>query len=221
MMVRNNIWLILGALLVLLCSLAAGFAIDPSNFGSNVLAELAGAVVSIGVAIWVVERLLEQDRRQRWSLVEEQTIRTLRLAIVKGALPLYLHLPAPRPSDADPYMNDGAGRLGDALGNLGKALREHRAEDLRPDPLRDVLRQIGTHMDFIRDVVMQRLLTVAPDPELIRRLTMLDATYEDLDLDAWLEEQFGSRTDQTTQRMAELAVSMSEVAAYLDRLETG
>jgi hypothetical protein len=217
-MIRNNAWLIAGAVLVLASSLLAGFWLDPRSFGSNALAELAGVVVGIGVAILVVERLLDQDRRARWRLVEAQTIETLRLSLMKGALPLYLHLPTPRPFDADPYthLNKDVGDMGEALKNLAAALRQHEITDLKPDPLRKVLDSTALHLNFIRDIIMQRLLAVGPDPELIKRLAILDSTYERLDLAAWLGERFGSRPGETRDRMADLADSMSDVVVYLD-----
>ncbi|HET8955637.1 MAG TPA: hypothetical protein VFN18_08260 [Solirubrobacterales bacterium] len=215
-MIQRNAVLIAGACLVLLLSLAVGIGLDPSSFASNLSAEMVGVVVGIGVAVLVVERLVDQDRRARWRLVETQTIATLRFALVKGALPLYLHLPAQRPMEADPFMNKGVGKLGAALENLSAALRADEPTDLKPDPLRGVLDNIAPHLNFVRDIVMQRLLTVGPDPELIRRLAKLESTFEDLDLAAWLDERFGSRPGETTQRMANLADSMKDVVVYLD-----
>lgn len=215
-MIRNNAKLISGACLALALCLAAGFWLDSSSFAGNVLAELAGVVVGVGVAVLVVERLVDQDRRARWRLVETQTIRTLRFALVKGALPLYLQLPAPRTPEADPFAMEEADMLGEALQNLAAALREREDTGPERDLLRSLLDSVGPHLDFVRDVIMQRLLTVGPDPELIKRLAVLDSTYENLDFDAWLEERFGSRADQNTQRMAELADSMGEVITYID-----
>src|SRR6185436_4563555 len=107
------------------------------------------------------------------------------------------------------------------LESLAAALRGHEVTDLKPDPLRDVLERIGPHLNFARDVVMQRLLIVGPDPELVKRLAILDATYENLDFDAWLEEMFhGSRPGQIFERMAKLADSMGEVVRYLDSSRT-
>jgi hypothetical protein len=193
-----------------------GLALDPSGFGSNLLAEMVGVVVGIGAAVLVVERLIDRDRRERWQLVEEQTIANLRLALVKGALQLYQHLPKPRPMEADPLMNRAVGKLGDALEKLSSLLRADESMDLSPDSLRRVLDNIAPQLDFVRNGVMQRLLTVGPDPELITLLTKLEATFESLDLAAWLAEHFGSRPGDTTQRMAELADSTKDVVMYLD-----
>ncbi len=208
--------LIVGSCLVLALILAAGFRFDLGNFGSNALAELAGVVASVVAAVLVIERLVDRDRRSRWQLVEAETLKTLRFALVKGALPLYLHLPSPRPPNAEPYGMNEDGKLGEALRNLGAALREHEDLSFKPDRLRPVLDRVAPHLNFIRDSVMQRLLTVGTEPELIRRLALLESTFEDLDFDAWLDEEFSSRPNENAQRMAGLADSMGEVVDYLD-----
>lgn len=205
-----------GAGVVLVAAVAAGFAIDASSFESNLLAELAGAVVGIGIAILVVERILDEDRRARWNLVETQTIETLRFALVKATLPIYLHLPAPRPPEADPLSMEEAGNLEEGMRELAGALRGHRSMDLEPTPLRKMLETIAAQIEFIRDNAMQRLLTVGADPELVKRLAMLEAVYERLDYDAWLEEKLGSRIDETTHRLADLVDSVRQVVTHLD-----
>ncbi|HEU4706031.1 MAG TPA: hypothetical protein VFS64_02455 [Solirubrobacterales bacterium] len=199
-----------------MAAVAAGFAIDASSFESNLLAELAGAVVGIGIAILVVERILDEDRRARWNLVETQTIETLRFALVKATLPIYLHLPAPRPPEADPLSMEEAGNLEEGMRELAGALRGHRSMDLEPTPLRKMLETIAAQIEFIRDNAMQRLLTVGADPELVKRLAMLEAVYERLDYDAWLEEKLGSRIDETTHRLADLVDSVRQVVTHLD-----
>jgi hypothetical protein len=208
--------LIVGSSLLLAVILAAGFRLDLGNFGSNLLAELAGLVASVVVAILVIERLVDRDRRARWRLVEAQTLKTLRFTLVKCALPLYLHLHDPRPLEANPYGVHQLEPLDERLRNLAAALRKREDRKLKPDPLRPVLESIAPHINFIRDSVMQRLLTVGAKPELIRRLALLESTFEDLDFDAWLDETLSSRPGENAQRLAELTDSMRDVVAYLD-----
>lgn len=218
-MLRRNATLVAGACLVLALSLGTGFWLDADSFESNVLAELAGVVLGIGVAVFVVERLVDRDRRARWHLVATETIKTLRFALVRAAMPLYLQLPAPRPNDADPFTMYRSGKLGDGLRALSAKLRDaepRSPEELKPGLLREVLNDVAPHLDFIQDMIMQRLLTVGPDPELIKRLAVLESTREDVDHAAWIDERFGSRPGQNTERMADLVDSIRDVVTYLD-----
>jgi hypothetical protein len=167
-MVRRNPRLFAVACSILAISLGIGLWLDTGGFAGNLLAELAGVVVGTIIAVLVVERLLDQDRRARWSLVEEQTIRTLRFALTKAAMPLYMALPTPRPPNADPVTMDEAGLLGKALTNLSVALGDDLPEGFKPAPLRETLASVDPHVVFIRDSVMPRLLTVGPDHRLRR-----------------------------------------------------
>jgi hypothetical protein len=205
-----------GSGLIVTSGLAMGFKIGLNGFGSNVLAELIGVVAGIGVAILVVERLLDRDRRSRWRLVEVETIETLRFALVKAALTLYLHLPAPRSTTAHPYVMHKQGRLDEGLQNLTAELRDYEAEVFTSDSFRELLDSVAPYLNFVRDSVMQRLLTVGPDPELIKRLAMLESTFEDLDFHAWLDDRLKSRPGQPMRRMAKLVDSMRDVVAYID-----
>jgi hypothetical protein len=207
---------IVGSSLLLAAILEAGFRLELGHFGSNLVAELAGVVASVVVAVLVIERLIDRDRRARWGLVEAQTLKTLRFTLVKGALPLYLHLHDPRPPEANPYGMYQSEPLDEKLRNLAAALREREDKKLKPDPLRPVLESIAPHINFIRDSVMQRLLTVGAEPELIRRLALLESTFEDLDFAAWLDENLNSRPGENAQRLGTLADSMRDVVAYLD-----
>jgi|GEM_PF-5772585 len=208
--------LIVASCLVLAGILAAGFRLDLGNFGSNVLAEFAGLVASVVVAVLVIERLVDRDRHARWQLVEAQTLKTLHFTLVKAALPLYLHLHDPRPPEANPYGIYQSERLDERLRNLAAALCEREDRGVKPDPLRPVLEAMAPHVNFIRDSVMQRLLTVGAEPELVRRLALLESNFEDLDFNAWVDEKLGSRPGQNAQRLANLVESMRDVATYLN-----
>ena len=171
---------------ILAAAVAVGFALDAEAFAGNLLAEAAGVVASVVLAVLVVERLLERDRRARWRLVSEQTARTLRFALVKASVPMYLALPSPKPHGADPRTAEDAGTLADGLVELEDGLRtfgEH--EELKQLRLADVLVETRPHLQLALGEVMPRLLALGRDPGLIQRLMAIEAALQALDYRVW------------------------------------
>ena len=169
-----------------------GLVVGGGAFAENVAAELIGVLAGVALALVVVDRLVERERLARWRLVAGETENTLRFAMVKAGLELYMLLPAPRPGDADPFSSDLTGELPCAFRRLSQELRamagsENAVEDAPPLML-DIVRP---HVEVIRDAVMPRLLTIGPDRELIRRLARMEAAFENLGYEAWLDNRFG------------------------------
>jgi hypothetical protein len=73
--------------LVLLGLIAAGtvywgFSQDGFEFGSNLLAEVAGIALSVLIAILAVDALVERRRRQRWAAVRQATLNSIHTHII-------------------------------------------------------------------------------------------------------------------------------------------
>src|SRR4051794_15661195 len=93
-------------------ALAVGFALDYKGFAGNLLAEVAGMLGSVLLAVLVIDALVERDRAQRWALVADETLEALRFALERATMPFFLRLPAPRPAMANPTSMALAGAPG-------------------------------------------------------------------------------------------------------------
>ena len=177
-------------LAVALAAIVGGFVLDFRGFAGNALAELAGVIFSVLLAVFVVDRSIDRHRRARWSLVSEQTAQTLDDAIVRAALVLYLRLEAPRPSSADPFTMRMVSRdqLGTALRQLAVQLGalDHRELARTEEWLPDVEKQI----QVVRGAVMPRLFALG-EANLVAAVAGVEGAYNDLMHEIWLGESFG------------------------------
>jgi hypothetical protein len=175
------------AVIVIVLALAGGFALDAKGFATHLLAEVVGVLASVLLAVFVVDVLVEREQARRWDLVAVETTTALRFAIIRAGLDVYLMLPAPRPTTADPYtMGLGEhGELTAALRSLADAVRE--TQDL--GHLSDAVGGLRPHLALVRDGVMPRLLAIGQH-ELVARLAALEGSFQDLEHAAWLNERF-------------------------------
>jgi hypothetical protein len=208
---RRLAWVSLVGLLGLLL---AGFAVDAKGFAGNLLAEVIGIVVSAFIAVLLVDRFVEAERKARWQLVADVTKETLRFAVVKAALPIYLQLQAPRPPNADPFVMNEAGDLDGGLRTLSSELRRQAEEATHREPdLGEIARNVLPNTNLIRDVVLPRLILIGAEPDLIRPLVELEDSIERLKYDLWVEERFGLPSSALLKDLAELVDGFTSVAS--------
>lgn len=193
-------------------SLLIGFCLDRKGFAGNLLAEVVGVLASVLLAVFVVERAVEQDRAKRWGLVSAETTTTLRLTIVRAAHSIYLVLPAPRPPTADPYTIGllVEGRLPQTLHLLARQVEDGHLVSTGLD----VVGGLEDYMALIRSGVMPQLLAIG-ERELVATLTALENAYQELVHAAWLEERFGPTTG-IQPATAALVDALAEVSAVID-----
>ncbi|HEX5609818.1 MAG TPA: hypothetical protein VFX45_06980 [Solirubrobacterales bacterium] len=200
-----------GAAFLSAAALLLGFALDPRAFLGNLLAEVVGVLVSVLLAVLVVERIIERERLRRWDLVSEQTTLTLRFAIIRAGVHVYLRLPAPRDPDADPYtlglLQDNL--LTSALDRLATATRKQNLPGIA-----DLVSLLSPQMQLIRSGVMPQLLAIG-NHNLIARLAALESAFQDLEHTAWMTEQFGGLA-QTPDDVAGLVEAMARVSEGID-----
>ena len=204
---------------------AGGFAFGVDGFAGNLLAETVGVLVSVLLAVLVVERLIERDRRTRWHLVSEQTARTLRFALVKASLPIYLALPSPKPFGADPRTAEDHGTLADGLIELERGLHAFgENEELKRLELTGVLEAARPHRQLALGEVMPRLLALGRDPGLIQRLMAIEERLQSLDYRLWSVTLVGGGTlgpgrlthRETVDGLADLVATFHAVVRQLD-----
>jgi hypothetical protein len=182
-----------GAATVALAAIVVGFLLDAKGFGDNALAGLAGMIFSILLAVFVVDRLLDEARARRWSLVSAETVETLQFSFVRAGLSLYLRLPAPRPAAADPYTMAIAGpaELAGALQLLGTHLRKLSDDDLARDD-HWFPPEIEQEMALVRDGVMPRLLILG-EADLVGAVARVEGRFQNLLHGAFLAQRFGGQ----------------------------
>jgi hypothetical protein len=192
--------------------LAAGFAIDARGFLGNLLAELVGIVSGALLAIFIVERILERERSRKWDLVSEQTIATLRFALVRAGHHVYLLLPVPRDPDADPYTLGllQKNRLADALSTLAASVRKRPDLEIEGD----VAKSLEPHLELIRGGVMPQLVAIGKH-DLIARLAVVESAFQDLQHTIWLNEKFG-HLNKSSEAVATLVDSLAQVSEVVD-----
>ena len=208
--------LVVAAVAVFGGALIPGFALDVKAFGQHLIAELVGLLASIVVAVFIVDVLVERERARRWELVAAETTASLRFAIIRAALDVYLLLPAPRPTAADPFTmsETGTGSLAAALSTLAGSIE--MAGEIR---LGDALSALRPHLAIVRNAIMPRLLTIGQH-ELIARVAVLERKLHDLEYTVWLEQRFGNLPD-TKRELAEVLVALAHVSELADERATG
>jgi hypothetical protein len=208
--IRNGRFLVAASAAVGLAALAVGFKLDSKNFAGNALAELAGLILSVLVAVLIVDRLVAQDRRRRWDLVSTQTIDTLHFALTRSGLALYLRLPTPRPPTADPFTMGIAGPSGlaRALQDLAPYIRA--LDDSALGSPANWLPEVEEPIRLIREGLMPRLLAIG-DPEVVAVASSVEGRFQDLLHAVWLSNRFGG--EQIASAAADLCEAMGAAVA--------
>ncbi len=199
------------ALLIVLLAVGTGFMLDARGFAGNLLSEVAGILIGVLLTVFVIDALIARERTRRWRLVSTETLATLRFAVIRAGLEIYLLLPAPRPPRADPFTSSLSGRdaLADSLRALGDAIKNATSE---LDP--DIAARLRPHLGVLRDGVMPRLLTIG-EHDLIARLAALEGAVQELEYTVWLDGRFGN-SGGLALSLASVAETLADVAAIVD-----
>jgi hypothetical protein len=203
-------------LAVALAAFAAGFMLDAKGFLGNLLAETVGVVVSVLLAIFIVEKIVERERAKRWALVSNETIASLRFAVVQAGHHVYLLLPAPRDPEADPYTLGllQRNRLSSALRLLATRIRERHSLAIEAK----VASGLRPYLEFIRGSVMPQMLAIG-EHDLIARLAAVESAFQDLQHAVWLEQQLG-HLQHSPNIVAKLIDALANVSQAIDSAET-
>jgi hypothetical protein len=88
---RHRAWVFGSALIAI--ALAAWGLLCFDHFGEHVLAEGIGIAASVPVTVLVVEAILDRRRSEHWSVVREQTGKTIETLVQQAAFDLHVALP--------------------------------------------------------------------------------------------------------------------------------
>jgi len=198
--------------LIAVVVLAGGFAFDSKGFFGNLLAEVVGVLGSVLLAILIVERVIERERAKRWDLVADETIATLRSAVIRASHRVYLLLPPPRDPNADPYTLGllQQNQLTAALRQLAQQIRRHPSLAIEDKVSTDLQPQL----ELIRGSVMPQLLAIGKH-DLVARLAAVESAFQDLLHTTWLAHQFG-HLRQAPEKVADLVDALAGVSEAID-----
>lgn len=213
------------SVMVAAAAIVTGFMLDAAGFAGNLLAEVAGLLLGVLLAVLIVDVLIERERARRWDLVAAETETNLRLAMIRAGLDVYLLLPVPRPPAADPYTMSQAGPhgLSEALRALADAVRAEPSLQRDsgatggPEPLA-VVEALKPHLELIRTAVMPRLIAVG-EHDLIARLAFLEGAYQELEHSAWMADRFGGWT-QLAVDLGKVIDALSDVSEMTETVNT-
>ncbi len=164
---------------------AAGFVFSPDGFLGNLLAELAGILVGVALALTIAENLAQRRHHEQWARVRRQTLRSLCGYIESIAFDFAMSLPG-QPLDVrtnahwiDYPTADEVEAACQGLRSLeGQLAEDAEALAEQPDLTKSSSRALFDETDHdllsIRDVLAPRVLTLDADPDLSRLLGDLE-----------------------------------------------
>ena len=208
--------IVLGVVIVV-ASVATGFALDANSFALHMLSELAGIVGGILLGALYVDALLERERKKRWREVSASTAETLRFATVKATQSIYLLLPTPRNPDADPFVANEAGHLSVGLRRLESALGDNAfvVTGLGVNAPA-ALATFEPRLRVIREVILPRMLAVGVVPKLVSALLAVESAQEMLDYNVSMDETFGTPASLLVEDLKRVVGSLAALAEELD-----
>lgn len=170
--------------LLALIFIIVGFSVDKKGYTSNILAEIAGLFISVVVAILLVERFTEGQRKKRWERVRKLTHRSISHHLSNILLELFNHFPMPDHSPITAILDSRDqpnSNTIDAINNIieqmknslqqGKVIAESSVE---------YFNAIKWDISQIRHDLMPRVIQSSEDQNLIDGLVELNDTIQDL-----------------------------------------
>jgi len=182
-------WLILASILVIVVACGVGFYMDAPAYLGNILAELAGAVLGVFLALLVVERFVRHQRKSQWQTVRELTYRAIAGHLCDVAMNMWTHF-AVAMTDYGNLHSIGAGRnrpsietakaMASLLKRLEKVPSKVYKDRSRSDVAVEYYEAVKWDIEQIRNVLVPRLIESAEEQDLINALVEFDDAALDL-----------------------------------------
>jgi hypothetical protein len=200
---KTTIPLVVGALLLV----ALGFAVSRSGFAGNLIAEAIGILISVAIALTLVEDLVRRRRREEWSRVRRQTLRSLcgyiediafRYAMALPDSPLDIRTNAHWASfpDSDAVEAACQGFLELEQQMKTNAPRLASQPDLDASSSKNLFAEFKDDFAPIRDVLTPRIMSLDDDPELSLLLMELEEASRRWNLVLPAIEEWGVRDEE-------------------------
>lgn len=190
----KNIILISISLVLALIFIVIGFLFDVKDYSINILAELAGLFIGIIVAILLVDRLTENQRKKRWARVRELTHRTIAHHLSNIILELFNHFPLPDQQivativkNRDKPSSQIINTLNIIIEQIKHLLQENKISNLSAI---DYYNAIKWDVSQIRLDLIPRVMQSSEDQNLIDALVEFDDTTQDVQTAVVTQKQF-------------------------------
>ncbi len=162
----------------------SGFFYDTQGFVSNILAEITGLFLGIVVAILLVDRITENQRKKKWERVRQISHRTIAHHLNNIVLELFNHFALTKDNSIITPLNNTD--LSDTYQkpNLNKVIQQIKKlmalEQIQPESVRAYFNAIKWDIAQIRSDLMPRIIQSSDQQELIDALIEFDDLMQDL-----------------------------------------
>ncbi|MEO0091578.1 MAG: hypothetical protein ABIK61_02555 [candidate division WOR-3 bacterium] len=190
----KNIILISISLILALIFIVSGFLFSSKDYAINILAELAGLFISIIVAILLVDRLTENQRRKRWARVRELTHRTIAHHLNNIILELFNHFPLPDYRAITTIVkscDQPNPKIIDVLNTTIRWIKDLLERNKIPtSSAADYYNAIKWDVNQIRFDLIPRVMQSSDNQNLIDALVEFDDTMQDIQTAVVMQKQF-------------------------------
>lgn len=204
-------------LLLASVALSVGFAVWGmlafDEFAPHLIGELIGISASIPVTVLVVEAILNRRRDETWSLVREQTGRTIEGLVQQAAFDFHVALPEEQRHEVPSPVVVPAGGHASTLRKIARGLRG-RENDSDPAVIR-LHDALGQPLYHLVDRMGPRI-HASGDPELVRRFGALEEQTWAWQRDRALYEDL--RVEALWTNAADVAEAMADLVEYAHRI---
>jgi len=104
---RNGRYVVFTSSLVFVACLIAGLRLDPRSMFVNLLAGLGCVALGVPIAIWVVDRYIQNATHARWARVDEMTHRAIATHLCDAMVQLLIDTPALKDFRPMPLIQEG------------------------------------------------------------------------------------------------------------------
>ncbi len=180
----KNSFFILILLVLALFFIVAGFLLNVRDYAINILAEMAGLFIGVIVAVVLVDRLTENQRRKRWARVRELTHRTISHHLVNIMLELFNHFPLTNHRITATLLTSRdhlEPKMIEALNNIINQIKDLlTANKITNQSAFDYYHAIKWDVNQIRFDLIPRVMQSSDNQNLIDTLVEFDDTIQDI-----------------------------------------
>ncbi|MCX7785144.1 MAG: hypothetical protein N2201_02805 [candidate division WOR-3 bacterium] len=180
---KNSLF-ILVLIVLALVFIIIGFSLNVKDYAINILAEMAGLFIGVIVAVLLVDRLTENQRKRRWARVRELTHRTISHHLSNIILELFNHLPLSRCPEILAILENRDQpnlKVIDALNNITEQIKNLLQDNkILMQPVIDYYNTIKWDVNQIRLDLIPRVMQSSDDQDLINALVEFDDKIQDI-----------------------------------------
>jgi hypothetical protein len=196
MKINQKHFVILCVLLVLII-IVTGLTIDFKGYLGNILAEIAGLIISILVALLLVDRFTEIQRKKRWQKVRNLTHRSISHHLSNILLELFNHFPLPDHSVANTILicrDQPDTKPTEAVNNLIKQINTLQQQGkTTSEIIIEYFNSTKWDISQIRHDLIPRVIQSSDNQDLIDALVAFDDIVQDLQNAIILHKRFAKQ----------------------------